>query len=153
VSVHNGGGAIDFMVAADTERFGERELSLPADLSRLLDARRFAEEAAADFGFDDAARQQIKLAANEAVANAMEHGSRTPEDEVALRAAEEDGALAIYVRDAGNFVPRVMHRGAMPERGRGLAFMDLLMDEVEVRPGPRGTEVRLAKRPGEERAA
>jgi anti-sigma regulatory factor (Ser/Thr protein kinase) len=34
----------------------------------------------------------------------------------------------------------------MPERGRGLAFMDLLMDEVEVRPGSGGTEVRLLKR-------
>ena len=133
------------MVAADTTRFDERELSLPADLSRLLEARRFAEEAAADFGFDDAARQQIKLAANEAVANAMEHGSPSSDHEVALHAVEEGGALAIYVRDAGSFVPRMMHRGAMPERGRGLAFMDLLMDEVEVRPGSGGTEVRLVK--------
>lgn len=144
-----GGGAADPMVAADTTRFNERGLSLPADLSRLLDARRFAEEAAADFGFDDATRQQIKLAANEAVANAMEHGSPTSDHEVALQAVEEEGALAIYVRDAGSFVPRMMHRGAMPERGRGLAFMDLLMDEVEVRPGSGGTEVRLAKRLGE----
>ncbi len=135
------------------EGFSERVLSLPADLSRLLEARRFAEEAAADFGFDEATQQQVKLAANEAVANAMEHGSRTPADEVALQAVEEEGALAIYIRDAGSFVPRMMHRGAMPERGRGLAFMDLLMDEVEVRPGSDGTEVRLVKRAGEQRAA
>lgn len=134
------------MVAADTRRFNARELSLPADLSRLLEARRFAEEAAADFGFDEAVQQQVKLAANEAVANAMEHGSTAPGDEIALHAAEEGGALAIYVRDAGSFVPRMMHRGAMPERGRGLAFMDLLMDEVEVRPRSDGTEVRLLKR-------
>jgi anti-sigma regulatory factor (Ser/Thr protein kinase) len=134
------------MVASERTRFDERGLSLPADLARLLEARRFAEDAAADFGFDEATQQQIKLAANEAVANAMEHGSRTPSDEVGLTAVEEEGALAIYVRDAGSFVPRMMHRGAMPERGRGLAFMDLLMDEVEVRPGKRGTEVRLVKR-------
>lgn len=140
-------------MAADTERFTERGLSLPAHLSRLLEARQFVEEAAADFGFDEAAQQQIKLAANEAVANAIEHGSRAPEDEVALRAVEEEGALAIYVRDGGTFVPRMMHRGAMPERGRGLAFMDLLMDEVEVSPGARGTEIRLVKRRDEEQAA
>jgi anti-sigma regulatory factor (Ser/Thr protein kinase) len=143
------GGAADLMVAADTRQFGERGLSLPADLSRLLEARRFAQEAAADFGFDEAAQQQIKLAANEAVANAMEHGSPSASHEVALQAVEEAGALAIYVRDLGTFVPRMMHRGAMPERGRGLAFMDLLMDEVEVRPGSAGTEVRLVKRLGE----
>lgn len=134
------------MVAADTKRFSTRGLTLPADLSRLLEARRFADDAAAAFGFDEAARQQIKLAANEAVANAMEHGSPTTDHEVALLAVEEGGALTIYVRDGGSFVPRMMHRGAMPERGRGLAFMDLLMDEVEVRPGSGGTEVRLVKR-------
>ncbi len=133
------------MVAADTKRF-DRGISLPADLSRLLEAREFAAAAAADFGFDEASQHQIKLAANEAVANAMEHGSPSSRHEVALRAVEEEGALAIYIRDAGSFVPRMMHRGAMPERGRGLAFMDLLMDEVEVRPGSGGTEVRLVKR-------
>lgn len=121
-------------------------MSVPADLSRLRQAREFAEEAAADFGFDEALQQQIKLAANEAVANAMEHGSSQDADQIVLRAVEEDGALAIYVKDLGSFIPRMLQRGAMPERGRGLAFMDLLMDEVEVRPGSGGTEVRLLKR-------
>jgi anti-sigma regulatory factor (Ser/Thr protein kinase) len=130
----------------DVGRFEQRDMSLPADLARLRHAREFAEEAAADFGFDEAVQQQIKLAANEAVANAMEHGSPEDGDEIALRAVEEEGALAIYIRDLGSFIPRMLQRGAMPERGRGLAFMDLLMDEVEVRPGSGGTEVRLLKR-------
>jgi len=135
------------ILALDGTRFEERDISLPADLSRLLEARRFIARVAADFGFDTAAAEQIKLAANEAVANAMEHGSPAPESEIAVRAVEEEeGALAIYVRDGGRFVTRMQHRGAMPERGRGLAFMDLLMDEVEVRPGKGGTEVRLVKR-------
>ncbi len=135
------------ILALDGTRFEERDISLPADLSRLLEARRFIARVAADFGFDAAVQEQIKLAANEAVANAMEHGSPAPESEIAVRAVEEEeGALAIYVRDGGSFVPRMQHRGAMPERGRGLAFMDLLMDEVDVRPGEGGTEVRLVKR-------
>lgn len=127
-------------------RFIERKLSLPADLAHLSEVRRFAEEAAAEYGFESAEQQQVKLAANEAVANAIEHGSSRVADEVVVRALEEDDALAIYVNDHGNFVPRMLHRGAMPERGRGLAFMDLLMDEVEVRPSSSGTEVRLLKR-------
>ncbi len=134
------------ILALDGTRFEERDISLPADLSRLLEARRFIVRVAADFGFDAGVQEQIKLAANEAVANAMEHGSPAPESEIAVRAVEEEeGALAIYVRDGGSFVP-MQHRGAMPERGRGLAFMDLLMDEVEVRPSDGGTEVRLVKR-------
>jgi anti-sigma regulatory factor (Ser/Thr protein kinase) len=126
--------------------FDERDLRLPADSSRLSDARRFAEAAAGEFGFDDSVRRQITLAINEAVANAMQHGSPQDDDEVELRAVAEDGALAIYVTDRGRFQPRTAHREAMPERGRGLAFMDLLMDEVEVSTGARGTRVRLAKR-------
>lgn len=129
-----------------TTQFDSRDLRLPADSSRLSEARRFVVEAAAEFGFEDAMQHQIKLAINEAVANAMEHGSPAAGDEVELRAVNEDGALAIYVSDSGSFTPRTAHREAMPERGRGLAFMDLLMDEVEVRPGAHGTRIRLLKR-------
>ena len=34
----------------------------------------------------------------------------------------------------------------MPDSGRGLEFMRLLMDEVDVRPGTDGTLLRFAKR-------
>lgn len=134
------------LMELETERFTERTLSIPADLSRLPEARRFADEIASAVGFDRDVCQQIKLATNEATANAVEHGSRSTDDIVELRAAEEDGALAIYIADGGSFVPRMSPRGSLPERGRGMAFMDLLMDDVQVQPGAAGTVVRLAKR-------
>jgi anti-sigma regulatory factor (Ser/Thr protein kinase) len=127
-------------------QFAERELSIPADLARLADARAFADEAAADFGFDETDRYQIKMAMSEAVANAVEHGSQGPAERISLRVLVEDGALTFYVRDNGSFIPRMAPRGAMPERGRGLAFMSQLMDEVDVRPGPDGTVLRFSKR-------
>jgi serine/threonine-protein kinase RsbW len=127
-------------------QFTERELSISADLARLAEARAFAETAASDFGFDDTDRYQIKMAMSEAVANAIEHGSRGPGDPIWLTAREEAGALTFYVRDNGSFIPRMAPRGAMPERGRGLAFMTQLMDEVDVRPGPEGTVLRFSKR-------
>lgn len=130
----------------DTEHFTERTLSISADLARLPEVRRFVEETADQFGFDADLRQQIKLATNEATANAVEHGSPSADDMVEVRAAAEDGALTIYVSDCGSFVPRVAPRGSLPERGRGMAFMDLLMDEVQVYPGSDGTVVRLSKR-------
>ena len=81
------------------------------------------------------------------MANAIEHGSDGPHSTVSVRVVEEEsGALALYITDDGSFVPRMQDRGVMPERGRGLAFMDLLMDEVDVRPGEDGTEVRLVMR-------
>ena len=120
---------------------------MQAHLSRLPEARGFAEEAAIAYGFDTGAAFEVKSAVSEAVANAIEHGSSRPDDEVTLEAVEEGGAFVLYVRDSGSFRPRVTRGGDLPERGRGLQFLGLMMDEVDVRPGARGTEVRMVKRP------
>lgn len=126
--------------------FREAEVCITADLSRLPEARDFADSCAAAFGFSEEARYQIKMAASEAVANAVEHGSRGSDDLVRVRAVAEGASLAFYVTDTGSFVPRIAPRGALPERGRGLAFLGQLMDEVDIRSGPTGTTLRFAKR-------
>ena len=126
--------------------FPRRELTVPAELSRLPRVRAFADDAARAYGFSEMVAFQVKSAASEAVANAIEHGSAGPRDVVALEAVEEDGAFVLYVRDTGAFRPRVSARGDLPERGRGLQFLGQMMDEVDVRPGRRGTEVRMLKR-------
>jgi anti-sigma regulatory factor (Ser/Thr protein kinase) len=122
------------------------ELTLPAELSRLSDARAWADGAAESFGFDEMVRYQIKMAVSEGVANAVEHGSSSSSDEIHLRAVPEGGSLAFYIRDTGRFIPRVSQRGEMPERGRGLAFLGQLMDEVDIKPSANGTELRFCKR-------
>lgn len=127
--------------------FRPREHSLRADVNRLKEARDFAEHAAAEFGFDAHGRAEVKLALSEAVTNAIRHGSSSPDDPVRILVAEEAGALVFEVLDTGNFVPRVM-RGRLPESGRGLEFMRLMMDEVDLRPSRRGTLLRLVKRLG-----
>lgn len=126
--------------------FQRREHSIRADLARLKEARDFAERAAMEFGLPSDVCYQIKLALSEAVTNAIQHGSSSAEDSVRIVVSEEPGALAFEVVDTGRFVPRVSRRGDMPESGRGLEFMRLLMDEVELYPGDRGTRLRLVKR-------
>ncbi len=126
--------------------FRPREHSMPADLNRLKEARDFGDEAAAEFGFGPEARYEVKLALSEAVTNAIQHGSASPADPIRIVAAAESGALVFEVLDTGRFVPRVVRRGAIPEGGRGLEFMRVLMDEVDLRPGRRGTLLRMAKR-------
>ena len=123
-----------------------REHCIPADLARLREARDFAERVAVEFGFDQAGRYQLKLAMSEAVTNAIQHGSSSPDDEVRIEALEEGEMLAFYVQDSGRFVPRVQRRGDMPESGRGLDFMRRLMDEVDLRTGEDGTLLRFCKR-------
>ena len=128
------------------ETFSPREHSIRADLDRLKEARDFAARAAAEFGLGAEALYDVKLAVSEAVTNAIRHGSRSPDDSVRIMATEESGALVFEVLDSGTFVPRVVRRGDLPEGGRGLEFMRVLMDEVDLRPGRQGTLLRMAKR-------
>jgi len=133
-------------VEAATEPFEAREHSIRADLGCLKEARDFAEDAAAEFGFDSEGRYQVKLALSEAITNAIQHGSGSSDDRVRIVVLEESGALVFEVIDSGRFRPRVMRRGELPESGRGLEFIRLLMDDVDLRPGSEGTLLRLTKR-------
>ena len=126
--------------------FNQRAVSMRADLRQLRNARGFAEAAVSDFGLDRDAVYRAKLAVSEAVANAVLHGSSSARDDIRVCALEECGALVFYVKDTGKFVSPEPDPDELPERGRGLQFMNHVMDEVEIRPGRDGTLVRLALR-------
>ena len=123
-----------------------REHSIPADLARLKEARDFAARTALELGLPSDACYQVKLAVSEAVTNAIQHGSSSPEAPIVISVNVEPGALVFEVIDTGRFVPRVTRHGDMPESGRGLEFMRLMMDEVDLQPGLDGTRLRLVKR-------
>jgi anti-sigma regulatory factor (Ser/Thr protein kinase) len=126
--------------------FEPREHQISADLGRVKEARDFAARVAGEFGFDADGRYEVKLAVSEAVTNAIQHGSSSRRDRVRIVATEEAGALVFEVLDSGRFVPRVIRGGDMAESGRGLEFMRLMMDEVDLRAGLEGTRLRLSKR-------
>ena len=126
--------------------FPRRQHSITADVGRLKEARDFADRAAAEYGLNREARYQVRLAMSEAVTNAILHGSASAADEIQLAVAEESGSLVFEVVDTGRFRPRVKRRGDLPESGRGLEFMRVLMDEVDLRVSPAGTLLRFAKR-------
>ena len=132
--------------STSSERLGRRNLSIPARLERLRDVRAFADRASLDAGFGDRARYEIKLAVNEAVTNAIRHGSASADDLVELAIREEDGRLVFCVADTGMFVHRFEFPRDLPERGRGLGFIAELMDGLEVRPDYEGTTICFSKR-------
>ncbi len=123
------------------------ELRLTAHPSELAAARAFADRQATEFGFGEEERYGITFAVNEAVSNAIEHGEPSADGTIGLSATDEDGALAFYVRDWGCFSPEATVPNALPERGRGLAFMAALVDEVDLRREDDATVIRLVKRP------
>ena len=74
-------------------------------------------------------------------------GSSSPDDPIQILVLAEGASLVFEVLDTGRFVPRVNRRGGeLSESGRGLEFMRVLMDEVDLRPGNGGTLMRFAKR-------
>jgi serine/threonine-protein kinase RsbW len=123
-----------------------RALSIPARLERLAEVREFVDRAAGAAGFTAAERYEVKLAVNEAVTNAIRHGSEAPDDRIEILVAEHDGQLDLSVADSGMFVHRFELRRELAEGGRGLAFIAELMDGLEVCPEYEGTTIRFSKR-------
>ena len=130
----------------DSEGGDRRALSIPARLERLAEVREFVDHAASAAGFDEAERYEVKLALNEAVTNAIRHGSESPDDRVEILVTEHDGQLDLSVADSGVFVHRFELRRQLAEGGRGLAFIAELMDGLEVCPEYEGTTIRFSKR-------
>jgi anti-sigma regulatory factor (Ser/Thr protein kinase)/ketosteroid isomerase-like protein len=120
----------------------------------LAEGRGFIDRALAAAGFDAAERYQITVATNEAVSNAMEHGAPCDDGRFHLAATVESGSFVFSVRDCGEFEESSPPPDPVAERGRGFAFMNLLMDEVRLDARPGHTVLRLAKRlPGTPPAA
>ena len=124
----------------------DQELWLLADAIELKTVRRFAEAAAKDFGLDSDVRFRFVLAANEAVANAIEHGEPSPDGRLRLRISSVGDFLSFEVRDWGSFAVKWPKPSALQERGRGLAMMASLVDELDLQPSDGCTIVRLRVR-------
>ena len=122
------------------------ERSFRADPSVLYEVRRMVDGVSDACGFDPDACWEIKLAANEAAANAVVHGSRSRADQIEVRAEASGPTLVLHVKDGGSFTTAIDPADGVPDRGRGLGFIAQLMDEVCVRSGAGGTHIRLSKR-------
>jgi anti-sigma regulatory factor (Ser/Thr protein kinase)/GAF domain-containing protein len=83
----------------------------------------------------------LLLAVNEAMGNAIEHGSGADPDRVVqVEAGVRAAQLLISVTDSGRWQER---DAASADRGRGLLIMRRLVNKVEIGRGPRGTTVTL----------
>jgi anti-sigma regulatory factor (Ser/Thr protein kinase) len=121
------------------------EVRLPAASAQLVVAREHVERAAVAMGFDGRATHEIVFAVNEAVTNAIRHGSPDEAGTIGLLIEADGDGLTVVVSDSGSFVPSVSDEGARAENGRGFVFMSSLMDEVDLTQCPEGTLVRLRK--------
>jgi stage II sporulation protein AB (anti-sigma F factor) len=132
-------------VESDVASTAASELRLPARPSQLSVARQYAAEAAAAFGLDADSRYEFVYAVNEAVTNAIRHGAPDEQGLICLSIVADAHRLTFAVRDYGTFVIPVSDAATRMERGRGLALMADLVDEVELRAQPGNTTVSLSK--------
>jgi anti-sigma regulatory factor (Ser/Thr protein kinase) len=135
---------------ADTqlaEPFTPVEVRLPAHSSVLGRARDCVADAGTEFGLDRKACYDLVFAVNEAVTNAIRHGSAAHDGTIGLRIDAEGDALICLVSDAGPFLPPSRNgKSELEEGGRGFAFMTALTDELELTVESNGTTVELRKR-------
>jgi anti-sigma regulatory factor (Ser/Thr protein kinase) len=123
----------------------ERELWLQADAASVSVARAFVGQVADELDYDPAARAELRLAAGEAVANAVEHGAPCEGGLIGVSTYLESGSLTTEVSDCGDF-QEIRRSSNDRERGRGLQLMFAVVDHVEIDTVPGRTVVRLAKR-------
>ncbi|MEA2473487.1 MAG: hypothetical protein QOE06_1402 [Thermoleophilaceae bacterium] len=117
------------------------ELHLAADPGSLAVMRRALGDWLRRIGMDEASAYDVMVAVGEAAANAIEHAYGPSEAHFRLEATVEDGSLVVSVMDEGRWRPA---RGS--HRGRGLAMMEELMDDVQVDSTDRGTAITMRRR-------
>jgi anti-sigma regulatory factor (Ser/Thr protein kinase) len=139
---------LDARTAADADHAGlePRDLRIPAVPSELKTAREHVQRAAAALGFDPRASHDIVFAVNEAVTNAIRHGTPDDAGTIGLVIEGDRDGLTLVISDSGAFVPSVPDASPLAEQGRGFVYMASLMDEVDLTKAPEGTVVRLRKR-------
>ena len=131
----------------------EFELSAAARPEEIGSLRHALCEWLAGAGAGEDEVEDVSLAVDEALTNAVEHAYRKGEEgALAVRARREgDGMVSVAVRDFGHGDWRTPP--ATPGRGCGIGLMQRLMDSVEVNWTPKGTEVVLRRRLGRWRPA
>jgi len=115
----------------------------------VAEVREWVEECALQAGFDHETIQDIKLAANEACANIIDHAYKLEKgNNIYLEIRDDEERFVLSARDdapcfdASTFQSKT-EKGL---RGRGIMLMRRLMDEVQyLTHPPQGNEVRLVK--------
>lgn len=123
-------------------------LCLPQEAESVAVTRRVIIDALATLGVTPECLDDIRLALSEACTNVIDHAA--PGDEYEVRLQVDAARCALSVHNTGDGFDASSLVGVMPDaasaRGRGVAIMRALMDDVEFRSEPQaGTIVHLVK--------
>lgn len=118
------------------------EIEFSADPGELAGTRNALRKWLVRAGVDPSQTLDVLVATGEALANAIEHGHRDlPGGTVRLRATVLADRLHLTVADTGVWKPP--HLDPASHRGRGIALMRALMQDVSIETGDTGTTIDL----------
>ena len=139
------GGYQDDVVVLLYRHPGPLELEFPADASQLAPARNALRGWLKRALTDPAQSMDVLIAVGEAVANAIEHGHRhNPGGVITMAATALVDRVQLTITDTGSWKPD--QPAVDSTRGRGIALMRGLMQDVAINPGTAGTTVHLTAR-------
>jgi serine phosphatase RsbU (regulator of sigma subunit)/anti-sigma regulatory factor (Ser/Thr protein kinase) len=116
--------------------------SIPAEPSALAGLRATIGAWLDLLGLSQETCDDLILACDEACANAIEHAYRRRRDEpIRVELRRDDDDIVIAVRDSGIW----RHDPVDGDRGRGIAIMRAVMDDVDIRTADEGTLVLLRR--------
>ena len=125
----------------------EISLSLPRERESVSAVRRIVAGAMAEVGVERSCAADVELALTEGCANVVRHATSTDRYRVTFQLDRRYARVTIVDTGKGFALNGAHHMaGALSEGGRGLALMEMLMDEADFRVEEgRGTQVSLIK--------
>jgi PAS domain S-box-containing protein len=121
------------------------EMAFAADVRQLAPSRAALRSWLTEAGVEPGQVQDMLVAAGEAVANAIEHGHRDrPEGIISLRATAVVDGLQVSVVDSG--VWKTPRHVPGDNRGRGIALMRCLVQDLSIHSSDSGTTVHMYAR-------
>ncbi len=132
----------------------KEEITIPAQMSYLIQVREFIERIGKRYKFDDKIINSFKLVVDEACTNIIRHGYRDIKNgEITLKAIIRRLSLTIIIIDQGSsYDPRQANTPDLEKYinigkkgGLGILMMRKLMDDMQYAVTERGNELRLTK--------
>ena len=132
----------------------KEEITIPAQMSYLVQVRDFIEHIGKKYKFDDRTINSFKLVIDEACTNIIRHGYRDIKNgEITIKAIIRRLSLTILMIDQGrSYDPRQANTPDLAKYvnigkkgGLGILMMRKLMDDIQYSVTERGNEFRLTK--------
>jgi serine/threonine-protein kinase RsbW len=129
-----------------TRQVSHVDLKLDGRPTATGELRAVVDRVAAECGLDPGERFDLKLAATEAVTNALKGSPESHTVDVTVAGHEDTVDIEVVDQEVSSRVRAALHLGPDAESGRGIPLILALVDEVEFAQTRRGTRVRMSKR-------